>query len=152
MPTLTVTNDNLIIRPARSGYCIWLGFVLLFCFLSFLVAIRRGDWHSFIICTGLIPLTIYLIGWRRIKIDSGTLTVQRPFRAKKEIHINRIKAVALKVGGRTYTEGLLPPFRLEFTLDECGKDSHFWINAKFYSMKDIRLLERLLVNNKEPEA
>jgi hypothetical protein len=56
--------------------------------------------------------------------------------------VDDIQEIKFVVGGKTYRERQLPPFRLEVrSKDERFKK--FWINAKVFTREDVRFLERL---------
>ena len=137
-----------VFRPARSSYLVWLGIVSLVCALWLLAALRNGVWRPFWICVSLIPIVTYWVAWREVRIGNGIMTICQPFRPTLRFEISQLRDIKFRVGGGTYTEKLLPPFRLEFTISENGRLKRIWINAKFYSLEDIKAMESLTSMNR----
>jgi hypothetical protein len=134
----------LTLRSTASSYIVWLGTLLSFCALYLLVAIRNGTWYPFWALFALVPVAAHWIGYRKIDVDRTRVTIQRPFRGRRDLDRAEIGSVELKVGGDTLGERLGPPFRLEFTVAVPWGTERLRLNAKFYKREDIRRLIELL--------
>jgi len=137
----TIANNVINIHPSPSAYIFpfVVGGPITLISTAAYYRIGNSSLNGLICSIVILGLAFFFVKSHRISLSNEILSSYGPFFRKRTIKIGEIENLKMRIGGESFKERLLPPFRLEIISRHSDKRD-FWINLKLYKRNDIKML------------